>query len=65
MSNIRPTGAANDVQRVVVKFKKQTLILNFKGDSCTVRYVQKKKPSASWKKLVGAHRRSNGVRTLK
>lgn len=51
------------INRVVVKFKKQTIIIHFNGDKCTVKYVKKKKPSASWKKLVSGHRRSNsGVR---
>ena len=51
------------LKRVIVKFKEQTLIINFVGDKCTVRYVKKKKPSASWKKLVAGHRRSKtGVR---
>ena len=51
------------LKRVVVKFKGETLIINFVGETCKIKYVKKKKPSASWKKLVASHRRSkSGVR---
>jgi len=52
------------LNRVVVKFKKETVIIQFVGDKCTVRDVKKKKPSSSWKKLVSGHRKS-GVRRFR
>ena len=54
------------IKRVVVKFKKIIFILSFDDERCSVKYVKKKKPSASWKRLVSGHRRSNsGVKRWK
>jgi hypothetical protein len=51
------------IKRAVVKFKKVTVIIAFVGDTCKVKYIEKKKPSASWKRLVSGHSRSkSGVR---
>ena len=50
-----------DVKRVVVKYKKQTIVIKYEGDKCTIKYFTKKPPSAAWKRLKSNYRRSSGV----
>lgn len=54
------------MKRAVVKFRKDTIVITFIGDGCTVKHVQRKKQSESWKKLVSGYRRSsNGGRKMR
>ena len=50
-----------DLKRVVVRFKRETVVIKYEGDKCSVKYFTKKPPSAAWKRLKSSHRRTTGV----
>ena len=47
-----------DMKRAVIKFKKDVVIITFVGEGCRIKYVTKKKPSSSWKKLVKSYKKT-------